>query len=159
MILSDREIKRRIEEGSLVVEPFTEEDLSPNGIDFRLGEEIADLGNNERYSTDREVVLKPNSSYLAITLQKVEMPLNLIAIVTLKSTWARAGCYISTTVIDAGYRGRLTLAFHTGPKEVKVKKGTKIWHLIFIECYPSSGYKGKYQGLETLAFADFSRIA
>lgn len=159
MILSDKEIRKRVRDGSLVIEPFTEEDLSPNGVDFRLGEEIVDLENCKRHDVDKETMLEPNSSYLAITLQRIEMPLDLIAIVTLKSTWARAGCYIPTTVVDAGYRGRLTLAFHTGPKKVKVKKGIKIWHLIFIECYPSSGYKGKYQGLESLAFADFSRIA
>jgi dCTP deaminase len=156
MILSDLEILRRLKEGSLVVEPFNPEDLTPNGLDFRLGEELMDLEGGSKLPLREEVLLKPNHRYLAVTVQRVQMPLDLIAIVSLRSTWARLGFQIPTTVVDAGYKGRLTLAFTTGAEPVRVKMGAKIWHLIFMECYPSSGYKGKYQGSEGLKPADLS---
>lgn len=157
MILSDLEILRRLKEGSLIVEPFNLEDLTPNGLDFRLGEELMDLEEGSKLLLKEEVMLKPVHRYLAVTLQRVQMPFDLIAMVSLRSTWARLGFQVPTTVVDAGYKGRLTLAFITGTKTVKMKMGTKIWHLIFMECYSSSGYKGKYQGSEGLKPADLSK--
>lgn len=158
MILSDIEIRKRVQKGLLKVEPFREEDLTPNGIDFRLGEKLMELKTGEEIEVGN-VTLKPNTPYIAVTEQWIGMPKDLIAIVSLKSTWARAGFLIPTTVVDAGYSGRLTLAFHTGPKAIEVKKGTKIWHLIFLESYRSTGYKGKYQNSKDLKPADFANIA
>ena len=158
MILSDIEIKRRVKGGLLKVEPFREEDLTPNGIDLRLGEKLMELETGQGVELG-SAILKPNTPYIAVTEQWIGMPKDLVAIVSLKSTWARAGFLIPTTVVDAGYSGRLTLAFHTGPKAVEVKRGMKVWHLIFLESYQSTGYKGKYQNSKDLRPADFTNIA
>ena len=43
MILSDTELKRYIESGRLRIEPFEPEVLRENGLDLRIGYEVAHL--------------------------------------------------------------------------------------------------------------------
>ncbi|MEM4067127.1 MAG: dCTP deaminase [Candidatus Micrarchaeaceae archaeon] len=141
MILSDLEIKRRLANGEIKIEPFSQEDLSPNGIDLRVGNKIVNISTDEEY----DHVCEPNTSYLVSTVERITLPLNVVGLVFLKSTWARMGVLIPPTVVDAGFSGVLSLSLRIGPFPIKLEQGMKVWHLILAESYESTGYKGKYQ--------------
>jgi dCTP deaminase len=151
MLLSDDQIARRIREGSLVVEPFDEKCLTPNGLDLRVGDEAALILPGPEYSSRRIKVeggleLPANSAALLLTLERLEMPRDLVAQVNLRSTFARLGFLIPGTVVDAGYKGRLTLQVHSPPCPTSLARGERLWHLLFFEAYPvAKAYKGRYQ--------------
>ena len=48
MVLSDRDIRRRMKEKKLVVRPFRNEDVQPSSIDLHLGDEFLSFDNHSR---------------------------------------------------------------------------------------------------------------
>ncbi|MEM1873776.1 MAG: dCTP deaminase, partial [Acidilobaceae archaeon] len=124
MILSDREILILIRAGELVVEPFSPEIVRENGLDLRLGtgycrfkETLSTLdprnpGDPSEFyecSESEEIVVKPREHVLLHTLEYIKLPPYLAGLVNLRSTWARTGLYIPSTVVDAGFEGQLTI--------------------------------------------------
>lgn len=152
MILSDRVIKKLVREGALVVKPFREENLTPNGLDLTVGEEAVVMLESAtpkpvRLVVNDSLVVPPHSHVLVLTEEYLELPSNVVAIVNLRSTYARRGLVIPPTVVDAGYKGKLTLAVRGGPHPVEVKRGERLWHLVFYESHEvEKPYEGRYQG-------------
>jgi len=132
-VLSDVEIKRRVEERSLVIEPFEPWCLNPAGYDARS---IIDLE------------VKPLSYELIATLERFELPLDIVGFIYLRSSLAREGLIGSFAVIDPGFKGNLTLAvFNASKSTIQVKQGERIVQVVFHELTgrASKGYAGKYQ--------------
>jgi len=67
-----------------------------------------------------------------------------MAFVEIRSTWARQGFMLPPTIVDAGFRGNLTLEIATlGKAELPV--GKPFAHLIFAKLTnPTEPYRGKY---------------
>lgn len=120
--------------------------LGPAGYDVRIAENL---------------LLKPGDFVLASTLERFDMPNNLIGRVCDKSTWARRGLFVQNTVVEPGWRGHLTLELtYRGPpidpevggghavlRKIKLEAGTAIAQILFETLdepteYP---YEGKYQ--------------
>lgn len=93
---------------------------------------------------------RPDTFYLMSTAERITLPLNVVGLIFLKSTWARMGLLIPPTVVDAGYTGVLSLIIRMGPRPIKLEKGLKIWHFLMQESYESTGYRGKYQNSDGL---------
>lgn len=164
IMLSGAEIRRLIKEGKLVIEPFSEEIVRENGVDLRIGEEVAVLLNNpEPLDPDRlkEVnisdyykvfkadtfVLQPYMKVLVTTLEYVKMPEDVAGLIGVRSTFARLGVSIPPTLIDAGFEGELTIEIHGGAFPIVLKKGMRFAHVAFYRIEgPPVVYKGKYQG-------------
>lgn len=135
-LLSDREVRRRLEEGGLAIEPFEEGCLSPAGYEARLGSTIK---------------LKPGEHCLAYTLEVFKLPLDLAGFIYLRSSLAREGLIGSFAVIDPGFRGQLTLPmFNAGRNVVEVEGGERVVQVVFykLSSPASRGYAGSYQGSE-----------
>lgn len=132
MILSDHDIRRRLEEGDLVVEPLGDPDLQiqPASIDLRLGNEflVFERSNipcihpeseeeTEEYTRRRVVesgedyVLHPGDFVLGTTYETVEIPDDLVARVEGRSSLGRLAVVVHATAgfVDPGYRGQITL--------------------------------------------------
>jgi len=154
LLLSDSEIVKRVEGGSLKVEPFDMSCITPNGLDMRIGGEAVLLLPGPEYTTRKvtfadRLELPANSVTLLLTLERLGLPRDLVAHVNLRSTYARMGFLIPGTVVDAGYEGRLTLQVHSPPYPTSLKKGERFWHVLFHESHPvSKGYNGRYQHSE-----------
>jgi dCTP deaminase len=163
-VLSGKEIRRLIEEGKLVIEPFSEEIVRENGVDLRIGDEVAVLLNNpEPLDPDRlqevdlsnyykvfktdSFVLQPYMKVLVTTLEYVKMPDDVAGLIGVRSTFARLGVSIPPTLIDAGFEGELTIEIHGGAFPVVLRKGMRFAHVAFyrIEGEPVR-YLGKYLG-------------
>jgi len=156
-LILDREIKRLLKEGKLVIKPLSEDSITPNGVDLSVGDEaIVMLEAPEpaptRVEVDEELVVPPYAHVLVVTEEYLELPPNIVGLVNLRSTYARRGLLIPPTVVDAGYKGRLTLALRGAPHPIKLRRGERVWHLVLVESYEAEKpYSGKYQGSTRLA--------
>lgn len=131
MILSGRDLKMYLDIGRIKIDPVTEEQFQQNGIDLIL----------------EEVEHKQGPFYLGCTREHIELPDDLMAFVEIRSSWARKGFFLPPTIVDAGFKGNLTiemLAFYTLPDEAI---GQRFAHLIFAKTTgPCEPYKGVYSG-------------
>jgi dCTP deaminase len=126
--------------------------LSSCGYDIRL---------------DQDVELRPGEFKLASTLERFQMPPNVVGIVHDKSTWIRRGLCVFNTVIEPGWYGYLTLElknvnpeteFHlprpgtlgmlkNNAPVIKMIAGTPVAQVIFsfLDETTEQAYEGKYQ--------------
>jgi dCTP deaminase len=159
VILSDAAIRGLVESGRLVIRPFDASSLTPNGVDLSVGEEAMIMegpseGSRVRLEPGAELVVPPGSVVLILSEEYLELPPDVVGMVNLRSTWARRGLLIPPTIVDAGYRGRLTLAVRGPPYRVSIRRGERVWHLVLAESRPAeSPYRGRYQGSMELATA------
>jgi dCTP deaminase len=166
MALSNNDILDYINNKKLIITPFEQKILTGNGVDLRLGNEIARLiptGSNDKiFNTRNEDVIKwyqiehcndsfiiyPRECLLCHTLEYLELPNDLIGFCQLRSTFARMGLSMPPTIIDASFEGQLTIELIGGVFPIKLYTGQKIIHVTFFKLITPSTlpYKGKYQG-------------
>lgn len=123
------------------LEPFSER-TKFNGMTYGVGPAGYDV------RIDQDVTLTPGGFSLASTMERFEMPTDLLGIVHDKSTWARLGLSAFNTVIEPGWAGYLTLelANHSA-QTIEIKRGTPIAQIIFhyTDQPVEAAYDGKYQ--------------
>ncbi len=128
MVLSDKDIKKEIEQGRLVLTPMVEDNIQPASIDVRLGNNFR-VFNNSRYAyidpmeqqddltelievaDDGEFILHPGQFALGTTLENITIPDDILGKLEGKSTLGRLGLMIHSTAgyVDPGWKGELTL--------------------------------------------------
>ena len=164
MILSDWDIRIYIEKGLLVIKPLYPDTIRENGVDLRFGRQFCRFRktgvmiDSKRPSPeellecvevgDEGFVINPLEHVLATTEEWVELPHDLIGFVNLRSTFARFGLYIPPTIIDAGFKGNITIEIVGSSVPVRVYPGQRFIHVIFARTSSPvyRPYKGKYQG-------------
>lgn len=94
------------------------------------------------------IVIKPGEFYLVKTIESVNMPENLTASITPRSTTYRSGLFIRTGNVPPGYRGELTFGLaNVGPVTVEIEMGARFVHIQFHEVKGrGSMYRGQWQG-------------
>lgn len=134
-ILSDRDLKKLIEEKDLVYVdegPEVDQDLQvgPSSLDLRLGydfgfletrkvkcldtKEINDLDEMQRKMTrdaEEGVVIHPGEFVIGTTLETVKIPDDKVARIEGRSSYARLGLipHAAGGFVDAGFEGEITL--------------------------------------------------
>jgi deoxycytidine triphosphate deaminase len=167
MILGAEKLLQLVRENNLVENLSKRELESPEGagFDLRIGElyEIKGegfLGVEERDTPQTELItkfnqdekmevsLKPKTYYLMKTIEKVNMPKDVLAIFTPRSTLFRSGVYIFGGQVAPGYCGGLTMGMYNFRDEVfKLELGSRVLHLMFFEVRGESNlYRGQWQG-------------
>ena len=160
-----------------LVEGLSERELTnPEGagFDLRLGEVFkisgsAFLGETHRKTPDiksvrvynpklskaksasggkNSIKIKPGDFFLVKTIEKINLPLNLSAVIIPRTTTFRSGLFIRTGPIQPGYQGELTFGLkNEGPITVEIEMGARFVHVIFSEIKGSgSQYRGQWQG-------------
>ena len=96
----------------------------------------------------QSVTLHPFKRFaLASTIERFEMPNDLVAIIHDKSTWARRGLSVQNTVAEPGWHGWLTLElFYMGNGILHIPAGAGIAQALFHQLSEPAEYEGKYQG-------------
>ncbi|WP_115863901.1 dCTP deaminase [Halorussus litoreus] len=157
MILSDADILRRLEDGDLAVEPIDDLDLQiqPASIDLRLGREFLEFQrtnipcihpNSEQEVSEYvdetvveeggEFILHPGDFVLGTTMERVEIPADLIAHVEGRSSLGRLAVVVHATagLCDPGYQGQITLELsNLGTAPVALEPGMRVSQLTFTE--------------------------
>lgn len=172
MFLGVDKLHELVEKNKLVEDLSERELKNPEGagFDLRLGEvfTIAGdgyLGIEERQTSPatsvalfnpkkvQAVTIKPGDFYLVKTIEKVNMPDNLLGIFKPRSTLQRMGLYLRTAQVAPGYCGELTFALsNVGPVTVKLELGSRIVHIMFAKINGKSHlYRGQWQGGRVVA--------
>lgn len=142
MILSAQTIRRRhVESSSYLVFPFLERTveqgmtygLGPAGYDIRIAEDL---------------YMRNGHFCLASSMERFNLPLDVMVKLHDKSTWARRGLFVQNTVFEPGWRGYATLELtYHGRGSLALKAGMPIAQAVFerLDEPTELGYDGKYQ--------------
>jgi dCTP deaminase len=155
VILSDREIRERLERGDLVIDPLDDPDLQvqPASVDLRLGSRFVvyklphvpvidprQTETLESYTSGLEIkdgepfVLHPGEFVLGSTIERVTIPTDLVARVEGRSSFGRLAVVVHATAgfIDPGFEGQITLELsNLGRCAVLLYPGTRISQIVF----------------------------
>jgi len=157
MILSDADIRRRLTDGELVVEPLADPELQiqPASVDLRLGREFLEFRRTNiscihpdserevdeyveetRVEEGGEFILHPGDFVLGTTKERIEVPPDLLGTVQGRSSLGRLAVVIHATagIVDPGYRGQITLELsNLGTAPVALRPDMRISQVIFTE--------------------------
>jgi dCTP deaminase len=173
MVLSDRTIRRLLEEGRIGIEPYAEELLQPSSVDVRV-DKLFRVFRNSRYpfidvkqemeeltelvevEPDEAFILHPGEFVLGSTLERITLPDDLVARLEGKSSLGRLGLLIHSTAgfIDPGWDGHVTLELsNVANLPITIYYGMKIGQLSFVQLsepaehpYGTGSLGSKYQG-------------
>jgi dCTP deaminase len=128
VVLSDADIRKEIEAGHLVIDPYDPAALQPASLDLKLGPEfrvfrnyrlpfidpklpMPDLTELEVLKDGKPFILHPGEFALAVTVERVAIPDYLVGRLDGKSSLGRLGLIVHSTAgyVDPGFNGRLTL--------------------------------------------------
>lgn len=125
------------------IQDMLSEKVSHNGVSHGLSEAGYDIRIKQTIKFYNNII---NRFVLASSIEKFQMPSNLVGIVHDKSTWARKGLSVFNTVIEPGWHGYLTieLVYH-GNGNLIIPAGSGIAQVIFHETSCNANYAGKYQ--------------
>ncbi len=154
MILSDREIEAALDSRRIVIDPMFDRNLQvqPCSVDLRLGSRFAlfkpsatpFIDPSEHDSSEfteltaveegHMFVLHPGEFVLGCTMERVEVPDDLLAKVDGRSSLGRLAILIHATAgfIDPGFRGTITLELsNVGRLPVALRPGMRICQISF----------------------------
>lgn len=173
MLLSDRDIRARVDMGDIELDPFTPEMIQPASIDVRLdrffrvfndrqytyvdpAEDQGELTEQFSVSEGEPWILHPGEFVLGSTLERVHISNQIAARLEGKSSLGRLGILTHSTAgfIDPGFNGYITLELsNVSPLPVKLWPGMKIGQICFFELsspaehpYGSQALGSHYQG-------------
>lgn len=128
MILSDNQIEDLLEEGTLVIENYNPENLTPNGYDLTI-DEISVKGEKP---VEEGYVPIPSDTWFAVsTKEYVKFPPDIAGELWIRTTWARKGVLSSFGMIDAGFEGNLTLIGYNTYQEIEIPIGETFAQMVF----------------------------
>ncbi len=152
MVLSDRDIKARLKK-DLVISPLDKTCIQPSSVDVHLGDDILIFDNHNQHVIDtrnpdkdltRKVLMKKNIPFilhprefiLGTTVERVEVPNDLVCRLEGKSSLGRMGLVIHSTAgyIDPGFNGQVTLEIsNLSSLPIALYKDMKIGQFSFIQ--------------------------
>ncbi len=145
MILSDGDIVTAVRRGDLSIEPFVEEQLTPNGYDLSIQEVMVDE------ETRRQATIPPMRWFAVATREYLRLPRHA-AQLWIRSSYARRGVVASFGKVDVGFEGTLTLACFNAREELELRHGDTFCQIVFEEMLsaPRERYAGKYKGQQNI---------
>jgi deoxycytidine triphosphate deaminase len=149
--LVSQHILERIESDGLIVNADIKQCLKPASYELRVGSYF-DPGTNKDIPLDdgEGIAIAPRSFVLLGSKEMVDLPLEILGMLYLRSTYARRGFTAwFQGLVDPGYKGSLTFPLHnlTG-NIIPVYGGERICHIIFERLSEAADqpYDGDYQG-------------
>ena len=102
------------------------------------------------YNNFSQALIPPHSYALGVSLEKFNIPNDIIGICLGKSTYARCGVIVNLTPLEPGWRGHLTIEIsNANSLPVVIYLGEGIAQIIFFKGEkPNQLYEGNYQDQE-----------
>jgi dCTP deaminase len=173
MVLSDRTIRRLLEEERIGIDPFDDDLVQPSSVDVRVDrffrvfrnsrypfidvkQPMEDLTELVQVDGEEPFILHPGEFVLGSTLERVTLPDDLVARLEGKSSLGRLGLLIHSTAgfVDPGWDGHVTLELsNVANLPITIYYGMTIGQLSFVQLsepaespYGASALGSKYQG-------------
>ena len=156
MILSDRDIKARIQAGDIVITSLEDDhmkNIHASSMDLRLGkyfkvykrsrQALLDPANPETLKDctdlieldgDKPYIVQPNEFVLGVTHEKLKLADDLVARVEGRSSLGRLGIIVHSTAgyVDPGFEGTITLEItNINSMPVALHPGMRVCQLAF----------------------------
>jgi len=188
VVLSDRDIRAEIEAGRIVIDPYVPEAVQPSSVDLHLDnrfrvfrnsrypyidvrEEQPELTELVEIGADEPFILHPGEFVLGSTLERVQLPDDVVARLDGKSSLGRLGLLIHSTAgfVDPGWDGNLTLELsNVANLPITLYDGMKIGQISFQRMSSAvevaygdqrlgSRYRGQRDPTASLYHRDFER--
>jgi dCTP deaminase len=153
MVLSDRDILNSLgTEGGIKIDGLQDGAIQPCSVDLHLGRsflqfkggKVIDLGSKDREvdmipvrpDMDGRVTIFPQQFLLGVTMERIRVPLNMVARLEGKSSLGRLGLIVHATAgfIDAGNELNITLElYNMSPNIYVLHPGMAIAQIAFQE--------------------------
>ena len=167
MVLGIKKLHQLVDEQKLVENLCEREMRSPEGagFDLRMGEVFelegeGYLGIEERDTPKTKSVARyeegknnyfifeSGSYYLIKTIERVNLPIDLMAIIFPRTTLFRSGLALFNGQVAPGYCGELTFGLaNLGKSKIKIELGARVVHITFHQVLgKGSQYRGQWQG-------------
>lgn len=121
-----------IKKGNIIIDPFDEKQLTPNGYDLSV---------DKIEVNDKELIINNGGNFLipaktdfrVLTRETIRCPLDISAQLWLKSKFARNGVQATFGMVEASFNGTLTLGMFNGANNfLEIPKGRTICQIVFM---------------------------
>ena len=173
VVLSDRTIRRLLGEGRIGIDPYDDALVQPSSVDVRVDrwfrvfrnsrypyidvkQEQEELTELVEIDDETPFILHPGEFVLGSTLERIQLPDDLVARLEGKSSLGRLGLLIHSTAgfIDPGWDGHVTLELsNVANLPITIYFGMKIGQISFVQMteaaetpYGAGTLGSKYQG-------------
>ncbi len=170
MILSDRDIRKAMTRGDIMISDFSESQIGPASVDLRLGsvfkvfkhydithiDPAAGIPDEMLHTIDvpkdSSFIIHPGEFVLGIIHERVRISDSLCVRIDGRSSWGRLGIIVHSTAgfVNPGWDGHLTLEItNISRLPVMLRPGTRICQISFeLLTSPAENVKksGKYAG-------------
>lgn len=150
-IWSDTDFLAAVDAGTFGAEPWNPEDLTPNGLDLRIGHVLI-VGDHEEPITEGAVTIPPGRRFALGTAEFLKMPVDAVGSLWIRSSYARRGVLASFGKVDAGFHGNLTVGcFNASHEAIEIPVGDRFCQIVLedLKSPPQAAYaekSGNYQG-------------
>ncbi len=165
-VLTRSEILRRIEAGTIAIDPFDPRQVGPASIDlhldrqfrvFRPAQEIFHVTDEADYRSVTEIIevedyflLLPGQAIHGVTQERITLPDDICGWIQGRSRFARIGLMVHVTAnfMQPGIRDakQVLEMNNAGPMPLAIHPGTTICQIILEECVGRASYRGRFQG-------------
>ncbi len=165
-VLSDRDIKKYLKDGKLVINGLIEDYIDPCSVDLRLGNKFRFFKNTELTHVDtkqgvpeevmeyaekpegKPFIIHPREFVLGTTVEYIKIPKDLVATLDGRSSLGRLGVIVHSTAnsFDPGFEGHPTLEISNISRvPVVLWPGSRICRLTFtkLSSPAETGYSEK----------------
>lgn len=162
MVLSDRTLKKYLNEGAIVVDPLSEYAVRSASVDLCIGNHflIVDSTSMDIIKMDatlsyrelhaESITVPAHTFVLATTKEYVKIPPFLTAAVEGRSSIGRLGLFIQNAGwIDPGFEGNITIElYNANSLPIRIDAGRRLCQLVFyaMDRQVEKPYEGKYKG-------------
>ena len=172
MILSGKEIKKQVKEGSIAIDPFTDEQINPNSYNLRLHPDLLIYDNDildmrEKNSASPLVIpedgllLEPHTLYLGRTVERTSTD-KYVPMLEGRSSVGRLGLFIHITAGfgDIGFDGFWTLEIFC-VQPIRIYSGLEICQIFYhtidgdYDLYRSKKYQSNKGVQPSMLYKDF----
>ena len=172
MILSGKEIKKQVKEGSIAIDPFTDDQINPNSYNLRLhhdllvyDNDILDMRKKNSASPlvipDDGLQLEPHKLYLGRTVERTSTN-KYVPMLEGRSSVGRLGLFIHITAGfgDIGFDGFWTLEIFC-VQPIRIYSGLEICQIFYhtidgdFDLYRSKKYQSNKGVQPSMLYKDF----
>jgi dCTP deaminase len=169
MILTRDVIRREIEAGRVVLEPFAEDQVGPASIDLHLGDEIRVMHDDpapvavtdeadyqkitDVRALDAPYALRPGETIHGITRERITLPGDIGGWLEGRSRFARLGLMIHVTsgFVQPGATSRQVLEMsNVAGRTLLIHAGVRLCQIVLQRCEGSAVYTGRFSRQDRL---------